>query len=108
MISGFHPHPGPRIGGRNKTNSFPLPKVIHSGHFRGTETPAFVIIPYSEKPRVRLMADENTDMLQRIFAMQTELNDYVFSKNRLVDDHGGHLTMATIFTAVEAGAHKVN
>ena len=54
------------------------------------------------------MADENTDMLQRIFAMQTELNDYVFSKNRLVDDHGGHLTMATIFTAVEAGAHKVN
>ena len=54
------------------------------------------------------MADENTDMLQRIFAMQTELNDYVFSKNRLMDNHGEALTMAAIFNAVEAGALKVN
>ena len=54
------------------------------------------------------MANENTDMLQRIFAMQTELNDYVFSKNRLVDDHGGQLTMATIYNAAAAGALKVN
>ena len=54
------------------------------------------------------MANENTDMLQRIFAMQTELNDYVFSKNHLVDDHGGQLTMATIFNAVAAGALRVN
>ena len=54
------------------------------------------------------MADENTDMLQRIFAMQTELNDYVFSKNRLMDNHGEALTMAAIFSAVEAGALKVN
>ena len=54
------------------------------------------------------MADENTDMLQRIFAMQTELNDYVFSKNRLMDNHGEALTMAAIFSAVEAGALMVN
>lgn len=54
------------------------------------------------------MADENTDMLQRIFAMQTELNDYVFSKNRLMDNHGEALTMAAIFSAVEADALKVN
>lgn len=54
------------------------------------------------------MPDQNTDMLQRIFAMQTELNDYVFSKNRLVDDNGGQLTMATIFKAIDAAALKVN
>lgn len=54
------------------------------------------------------MADENTDMLRRIFAMQTELNDYVFNKSRLADDHGGQLTMATIFNAAGTGALKVN
>jgi len=54
------------------------------------------------------MADDNTDMLRRIFAMQTELNDYVFSKHRLTDDHGGQLTMAAIFNAAGAGSLKVN
>ena len=54
------------------------------------------------------MADENTDMLRRIFAMQTELNDYVFNKSRLADDHGGQLTMAAIFNAAGTDALKVN
>ena len=54
------------------------------------------------------MADVNADMLCRIFAMQTELNDYVFSRNRLVDDRGGQLTMDAIFNAAGAGALKVN
>jgi hypothetical protein len=54
------------------------------------------------------MASENTDMLQQIFSMQTELNDYVFSKNRLMDDHGKPLTMATIYNAAASGALKVN
>ena len=54
------------------------------------------------------MADENTDMLRRIFAMQTELNDYVFNKSCLADDHGGQLTMAAIFNAAGTDALKVN
>jgi dimeric dUTPase (all-alpha-NTP-PPase superfamily) len=52
--------------------------------------------------------EENADMLSRIFAMQTELNNYVFSKNHLVDNDGSTLTMASIFNAVEAGKLKVN
>jgi dimeric dUTPase (all-alpha-NTP-PPase superfamily) len=51
---------------------------------------------------------DNDDMLKKIFGMQTELNDYVFSKNHLVDNTGTQLTMATIFTATEAGKLKVN
>jgi dimeric dUTPase (all-alpha-NTP-PPase superfamily) len=51
---------------------------------------------------------DNDDMLKKIFGMQTELNDYVFSKNHLVDNAGTQLTMAAIFTATEAGKLKVN
>ena len=48
------------------------------------------------------------DMLKRIFAMQSDLNDYVFSKNNLNDLVGDPLTMDTIFAAVNQGALKVN
>ncbi|MCY4211092.1 MAG: dUTPase [Gammaproteobacteria bacterium] len=48
------------------------------------------------------------DMLRRIFAMQSDLNDYVFSKNQLKDMAGKPLTMEAIFSAVEQGALKVN
>lgn len=48
------------------------------------------------------------DMLKRIFAMQSDLNDYVFSKNNLNDLAGDPLTMDTIFAAVNQGALKVN
>lgn len=55
------------------------------------------------------MTDDRTlDMLQRIFALQTELNDYVFSKNRITDDQGRPLTMAAISAAANAEAHNVN
>lgn len=52
--------------------------------------------------------EENTDMLNRIFEMQSELNDYVFSKNNLVDNKGNPLTMAGIYNAVHEGRLKVN
>lgn len=51
---------------------------------------------------------DNQDMLKKIFEMQTELNDYVFSKNHLTDNAGAPLTMAAIFSATEAGELKVN
>ena len=48
------------------------------------------------------------DMLQRIFSMQSDLNDYVFKKNSLKDASGNPLTMDTIFTEVYRGGLKVN
>ena len=48
------------------------------------------------------------DMLAEIFRMQTELNDYVFIKNRLKDNHGHDLTMQSIYNAAENGELKVN
>ena len=54
------------------------------------------------------MNDKREDMLDKIFEMQTELNDYVFRKNRIVDDHGKTLTMAAIFTSVNNEQLKVN
>ncbi len=48
------------------------------------------------------------DMLRRIFAMQSDLNDYVFDKNNLKDMAGQPLTMEAIFAAAEQGALKVN
>lgn len=50
----------------------------------------------------------DSDMLNRIFGMQAELNNYIFGKNQLVDTRGGGLTMAAISDAVNAGALKVN
>lgn len=54
------------------------------------------------------MSEKQDDMLSRIFEMQTELNDYVFSRNHLVDTDGSQLTMAGIFAAVRDGKLKVN
>ena len=48
------------------------------------------------------------DMLRRIFEMQTELNNYVFEKNRLTGRDGRTLDMAAIFGAAEAGELMVN
>ncbi|MGI9228621.1 MAG: dUTPase [Gammaproteobacteria bacterium] len=50
----------------------------------------------------------NNDMLQQIFAMQTELNDYVFKKNKLTGPDGKPLTMQAIFSAVNDGELQVN
>jgi len=49
-----------------------------------------------------------TDMLGRIFEMQAELNDYVFSKNNLTGSDGATLTMAAIAGDLEAGRLRVN
>ncbi len=43
---------------------------------------------------------ETTDMLRKIFEMQTELNDYVFEKNNLKDNSGNALNMQAVFNAV--------
>lgn len=51
---------------------------------------------------------DHHDMLKKIFEMQTELNNYVFTRNHLTDNTGTPLTMAAIFTAIETGRLKVN
>jgi dimeric dUTPase (all-alpha-NTP-PPase superfamily) len=51
---------------------------------------------------------QEIDKLARIFEMQTELNDYVFRKNRLTGADGELLTMAAIFRDAGAGRLKVN
>ena len=51
---------------------------------------------------------EKIDMLQKIFEMQTELNNYVFKKNNLNNSDGETLAMDNIFNAVEDRALKVN
>lgn len=53
-------------------------------------------------------SESSGDMLAEIFRMQTELNDYVFLKNRLKDNHGDDLIMKSIYEAVNAGELKVN
>lgn len=47
-------------------------------------------------------------MLETIFQMQIELNDYVFQKNNIKDLNGQDLNMNGIFQAVENGELKVN
>ncbi len=47
-------------------------------------------------------------MLDKIFEMQTELNDYVFAKNKLKDKSGQDLSMKTIMTAVTENKLMVN
>ena len=54
------------------------------------------------------MNDETADMLSKIFAMQVDLNDYVFKKNGIVDNQGETLTMAAIFNCVNDKRLKVN
>ena len=52
--------------------------------------------------------EENSDMLKKVFEMQTELNDYVFNKNSLKDSNGDILNMAAIFAATSNDELKVN
>lgn len=47
-------------------------------------------------------------MLDKIFEMQTELNDYVFTKNKLKDKSGEDLNMQSIIAAVAEGKLMVN
>jgi len=47
-------------------------------------------------------------MLDKIFEMQTELNDYVFAKNKLKDKTGQDLSMQMIMTAVAENKLMVN
>ena len=47
-------------------------------------------------------------MLDKIFEMQTELNDYVFSKNKLKDKSGQDLNMHSIIAAVAENKLNVN
>jgi dimeric dUTPase (all-alpha-NTP-PPase superfamily) len=52
--------------------------------------------------------ENSIDMLQKIFEMQTDLNNYVFSKNNLRDQTGKALDMEAIFSAVNNDQLKVN
>jgi len=47
-------------------------------------------------------------MLDKIFEMQTELNDYVFAKNKLKDKLGQGLNMQAIIAAVAENKEMVN
>ncbi|MEM7027881.1 MAG: dUTPase [Pseudomonadota bacterium] len=47
-------------------------------------------------------------MLDKIFEMQTELNDYVFSKNQLTDNTGEKLSMSMIIQAATDKDFSVN
>ncbi len=50
----------------------------------------------------------SSDMLDKIFKMQTELNDYVFAKNQLKDTDGRDLSMSIIIQAAENNQFSVN
>lgn len=52
--------------------------------------------------------NDHGDMLEQIFQLQTELNDYVFSNNDIRDAGGNHLTMDAIAGAVEERRLLVN
>ena len=47
-------------------------------------------------------------MLEDIFKMQLELNDYVFKKNNLKDKSGNNLNMQSIIVAAEKEEMMVN
>jgi dimeric dUTPase (all-alpha-NTP-PPase superfamily) len=51
---------------------------------------------------------DGIDMLKKIFEMQADLNDYVFAKNKLVDQDGNTLDMDAIYSAVNKSELKVN
>lgn len=48
------------------------------------------------------------NMLQQIFSMQTELNDYIFNKKEIKTPEGKTLSMASVSEATAAGDLKVN
>lgn len=50
----------------------------------------------------------DVDMLKKVFQMQTELNDYVFAKNKLAGSGSETLNMESVFSAVNSGELKVN
>jgi dimeric dUTPase (all-alpha-NTP-PPase superfamily) len=52
--------------------------------------------------------DNSVDMLKKIFEMQSDLNNYVFSKNKIHDEAGELLNMNAIFSATNNGELKVN
>jgi len=52
--------------------------------------------------------NDGIDMLRKIFEMQTDLNDYVFAKNKLSDEDGKPLHMAAIFSAINSDDLQVN
>jgi dimeric dUTPase (all-alpha-NTP-PPase superfamily) len=54
------------------------------------------------------MSEPTADMLNNIFAMQTDLNNYVFRKNNIRDDAGNIMDMESIFNAARAGRLMVN
>jgi dimeric dUTPase (all-alpha-NTP-PPase superfamily) len=54
------------------------------------------------------MTDNTGDMLETIFSMQTELNDYIFNKKQITDNDGNILSMETILAAVNNDKLKVN
>ena len=54
------------------------------------------------------VVEQDVDMLKKVFEMQSELNDYVFSKNNLKDVNGDGLNMAAIFSATNNSELKVN
>lgn len=51
---------------------------------------------------------EAIDMLQSLFSMQTDLNDYVFAKNGMKATDGSPLTMQDIMDQVDANLLSVN
>ena len=54
------------------------------------------------------MSESTADMLSNIFAMQTDLNNYVFRKNNIRDDEGHVMEMRSIHDAAAAGSLMVN
>jgi dimeric dUTPase (all-alpha-NTP-PPase superfamily) len=54
------------------------------------------------------MSEPTADMLNSIFTMQTDLNNYVFRKNNIRDDAGNIMEMRAIFDAAGAGRLMVN
>jgi len=54
------------------------------------------------------MSESTADMLNNIFTMQTDLNNYVFRKNNIRDDEGNIMEMKSIFDAATTGRLMVN
>lgn len=54
------------------------------------------------------MTDATGDMLENIFSMQTELNDYIFKKKDIRDNDGNTLTMESIHNSVSDAKLMVN
>lgn len=54
------------------------------------------------------MTDATGDMLENIFSMQTELNDYIFKKKDIRDNDGNALTMESIHNSVSDAKLMVN